>query len=138
MIIPIFESDKTPYEKLKVFFTLGYEHQMKAKSCSGCVSGCSFGNLSLELSTQDEMIRKKIETIFDEWSYYIEKTIQEAIGRGEISAYINVRESAQALIALAEGILLLCKTYNDPELIKKITDNLFEMITIRRKKFKHY
>ena len=132
VIIPIFESDKTPYEKLRDFFTFGYEHQMRAKSCTGCVSGCSFGNLSLELSTQDETIRKKIENIFDDWSYYIEKTIQEAISRGEISASVNVRESAQALIALAEGILLLCKTYNDPELIMKITDNLFEIIKIRR------
>lgn len=132
VIIPIFESEMTPYEKLKDFFTFGYEHQMKAKSFSGCVSGCSFGNLSLELSTQDETIRKKIEYIFDEWSNYIEKTIQEAIGRGEISPSVNVRESAQAIIALAEGILLLCKTYNNPELIKRITDNLFEIVRIKR------
>ena len=132
VMIPIFESEKTPYEKLKDFFSFGYQHQLNTKSSRGCVSGCSFGNLALELSTQDENIRKKIETIFDEWSSYIEKTIQEAIRRGEITSNINIKECAQALIAYAEGVLLLCKTYNDPELIKKITENLFEIMMIKK------
>jgi len=131
IIIPIIESDKSPSDKLKHFFSLGYEHQVNYKTCNGCVSGCSFGNLALELSTQDEIIRTKIENIFDEWTRFIEKVIQEAIGRGELSPGINVRDSAQALIAFAEGVLLLCKTYNDPELIKRLTGNAFEMIRLK-------
>jgi hypothetical protein len=48
----------------------------------------------------------KIESIFDEWTEYIELLIQDAISRGQISSKINVRATAQALLAFVEGTLL--------------------------------
>lgn len=49
----------------------------------------------------------KIESIFDEWTEYIELLIQDAISRGQISSKINVRATAQALLAFVEGTLLM-------------------------------
>jgi TetR/AcrR family transcriptional repressor of nem operon len=72
----------------------------------------------------------KIESIFDEWTEYIELLIQDAISRGQISSKINVRATAQALLAFVEGTLLMGKTYNDPEVMKNISDNAFNILRV--------
>jgi len=130
MLLPILESDSEPVEKLRTMMEEGYKHQVNSKSSNGCVSGCNIGNLAIELSTQDEEIRMKIESIFDEWTEYIELLIQDAISRGQISSKINVRATAQALLAFVEGILLMGKTYNDPEVMKNISDNAFNILRV--------
>ena len=72
----------------------------------------------------------KIESLFDEWTEYIELLIQDAISRGQISSKINVRATAQALLAFVEGTLLMDKTYNDPEVMKNISDNAFNILRV--------
>jgi TetR/AcrR family transcriptional repressor of nem operon len=128
--IPIIEADISPLEKLRKFMTDVYKYHVDSKSCNGCVSGCNIGNLAVELSTQDEQIRKKIESIFDEWTTYIEKIIQESIERGELKSSIDTRAVAQGLLAFIEGILLLGKTYNDPEVIKNVSENIFNVLRV--------
>jgi len=128
--IPIIEADISPLEKLRKFMTDVYKHHVDSKSCNGCVSGCNIGNLAVELSTQDEQIRKKIESIFDEWTTYIEKIIQESIERGELKSSIDTRAIAQGLLAFIEGVLLLGKTYNDPEVIKNVSENIFNVLRV--------
>jgi TetR/AcrR family transcriptional repressor of nem operon len=130
MFLPVLESELEPVEKIKTMMDHGYKHLVSSKSGSGCVSGCNIGNLAVELSTQDEEIRQKIESIFDEWTGYIEILIQDAISRGQISSKINVRATAQALLAFVEGTLLLCKTYNDPEVMKNLSDNAFNILRV--------
>ncbi len=128
--IPIIEADISPLEKLRKFMTDVYKYHVDSKSCNGCVSGCNIGNLAVELSTQDEQIRKKIESIFDEWTTYIEKIIQESIERGELKSSIDTRAIAQGLLAFIEGVLLLGKTYNDPEVIKNVSENIFNVLRV--------
>ncbi len=130
MFLPILESDLEPLDKMKTLMETGYNHLVDSKSCSGCISGCNIGNLAVELSTQDEEIRMKIESIFDEWTGLIEVLIQDAISRGQVSPKINVRATAQSLLAFVEGALLVCKTYNDPEVMKNMTDNAFNMLRV--------
>ncbi len=72
----------------------------------------------------------KIESLFDEWTEYIELLIQDAISRGQISSKINVRATAQALLAFVEGTLLMGKTYNDLEVMKNISDNAFNILRV--------
>ncbi|NIT14409.1 MAG: TetR family transcriptional regulator, partial [Candidatus Dadabacteria bacterium] len=130
MLVPVLESDLEPLEKMKTLMNDGYNHLVQSKSCSGCISGCNIGNLAVELSTQDEEIRKKIESIFDEWIALIEVLIQDAISRGQISPKINVRATAQSLLAFVEGALLVCKTYNDPDVMKNMSDNAFSILRV--------
>lgn len=129
-LMPVLDSHSEPLDKLKTLMENGYEHLVASKSCNGCISGCNIGNLAVELSTQDEEIRKKIESIFDEWTALIEILIQDAISKGLVSSKINVRATAQAMLAFIEGALLVCKTYNDPEVMKNISDNVFNILKV--------
>jgi TetR/AcrR family transcriptional regulator, transcriptional repressor for nem operon len=54
------------------------EQRAGQQSC-GTVSGCMFGNLTLELSKQTETILARLQEIFDAKAAMIEPTIAEAL-----------------------------------------------------------
>ncbi len=90
---------------------------MKRKT--GCVPGCVVGNLAVELSTQDEVIRHKVATLLKDLTGLIEQTVAEAIKRRDLPQQ-NAKVLAEAIVAYMEGVTLLAKTHNDPALIKRL------------------
>jgi TetR/AcrR family transcriptional repressor of nem operon len=109
----------SPLRRLERCLELFYQTQCGVKAQTGHVFGCPFGNLAIELSTQDEYIRKKIESVFQELAGYLEKTLGEAVARGEAPKQ-DIRVTAQAMVAFIQGTLLLAKSQNDPEVINRL------------------
>ncbi len=117
---PIVNSDIPAMEKFESLLDISYQRSCSIKEVTGCMTGCHLGNLALELSTQDEPIRQKIEEIFKKWEGYCERIIKEAVSAGQLPAEIDSQATAQAVLAYIEGVLLLGKTFNDPTLIKRL------------------
>ena len=46
--------------------------------------------------------------------------LDEALSAGEIDTSIDRPATAQAMLAYFEGVLMMAKTANDPELIRKL------------------
>ncbi len=124
---PALGSGGSVSDRIKSLLAKSYEHQSSAKDCHGCVTGCGFGNLALELSTQDEEIRKRLEEIFEEWAGIFERVIDEAVKAGELPGGTDPRATAQAMIAYMEGVSLLGKTFNDPEIMKKLGQGVLSL-----------
>lgn len=82
--------------------------------------GCPLGNLALEMSTQDELIRVRVERFFQEWLGYFERMLDEAKEQGVVPATLDTAVTAQALLAYFEGVILLAKGRNDPALIRTL------------------
>src|SRR5262245_36816337 len=61
---PAFAPDLPPHERILRFFDLMLERQQAQKRTTGHMRGCSLGNLALEMSTQDEVIRGRVEHYF--------------------------------------------------------------------------
>jgi len=119
-IMPLIESDLSLEEKFDSLLNKTYEMSVSSKECNGCLSGCPFGNLALELSTQEEDIRIVIENIFKEWIDCFEKIINKSVERGELPGDTNTYATAQSIIAYMEGLSLMGKTFNDPEIVKNL------------------
>ncbi|MCI0453390.1 MAG: TetR/AcrR family transcriptional regulator [Candidatus Dadabacteria bacterium] len=117
---PTFNIDLPLQERFHKFIDTSYKYHSLTKESIGCMLGCHVGNLAVELSTQDEVIREKIEHIFKEWAEYCERLIGKAIASGELPVDIDSLATAQAILAYIEGLLLLGKSYNDPSLIKRL------------------
>jgi len=83
------------------------------QSC-GTVTGCIFGNLTLELSNQAEPIRARLQEIFEAQVDMVHEVVAEAARRGEVTAP-DTREAARAVVAQLEGQVLFAKLYNDSE-----------------------
>lgn len=119
-IMPLIESDLSLEEKFDSLLNKSYEMNISSKECNGCLSGCPFGNLALELSTQDEDIRLVIENIFREWIDCFEKIINKSVERGELPIDTDSNATAQSIVAYMEGLSLMGKTFNDPEIVKNL------------------
>src|SRR6266566_8906422 len=57
ILTPTFSHHLPPQERILLFFDLVLERQQAQKQVSGHMCGCPAGNLILEMSTQNELIR---------------------------------------------------------------------------------
>lgn len=119
LIDQAFNNDLPPLQKLVRLSELAYEFQRSIKEQTGKVYGCPFGNLGLELSTQDEKIRHKINFIFNQLQNGLTELLTQAKEQGDVGD-INIEATAQAMLAYFEGVILMAKTKNDPEIISEL------------------
>jgi len=99
------------------FFDLVWEGQQVQKQTGGHMRGCPIGNLTLEMSTQNEVIRARLQWMFQQWLRYFERLLREAKEQGIVAETLDSAVTAQALLAYFEGVVLLAKGRNDPALI---------------------
>lgn len=112
-----FDQALPPLERLDYLIDAAYYWQKAAKDLEGRMPGCLFGNLALEVSTRDEVIRARIGAVFTKAAERFRETLHEAIEQGVLPP-LDVTATAQAMLAYLEGVILLAKTHNDPELVR--------------------
>jgi len=116
-----------PLERLQRFFAEAHrQHRRRRKEC-GRVVGCALGNLALEMSTQDDAVRKRLGRVFDSHVERFENVVKEAVARGDIPP-LDTRLAARALFALFEGAILLAKTRDDPEQLAGLGEQAARML----------
>ena len=104
--------DAEPLQRLRQLFEATEAGLRVGQSSCGTVSGCMFGNLTLELSNQAEAVRERLQQIFDAQVEMVEEVIAEAARRGDVSVR-DTRESARSVVAHLEGQVLFAKLYNN-------------------------
>ena len=114
-----FDQDLSPVERLDYMIDAAYYWQKAAADIEGRMPGCLFGNLALEMSTRDDVMRAKLNAVFDRASGKFRATLDEAVRTGAL-APMNTECTATAMLAYLEGIILLAKTRNDPEVIRTL------------------
>ncbi|MBY8881467.1 TetR/AcrR family transcriptional regulator [Actinacidiphila acidipaludis] len=110
----VLSADAAPLERLRSLFEETEAGQQAGQRSCGTVTGCMFGNLTLELSNQAEPIRARLQHIFEAQVDMVHEVVSEAARRGEI-AVSDPREAARAIVAQLEGQVLFAKLYNDSE-----------------------
>lgn len=128
VLIPTFSNHFPPQERLLRFFDLTLEKQQEQKQTAGHMRGCPAGNLTLEMSSQDELIRARVEQFFREWLRYFEHLLCEAKEQGIVPATLDTATTAQALLAYFEGVMLLAKGRNDPSLISTLRTGVLSLM----------
>jgi len=106
-------------DRIQQVFELMYSQQCDAVAATGHVWGCPAGNLAVELSTQDEPIRQKVQQVFELMMEMVEQLLRESVSSGDLPE-LDITLTAQALLAYIEGVLLVSKTWNDPEIIRTL------------------
>ncbi|GAA2486800.1 TetR/AcrR family transcriptional regulator [Streptomyces longisporus] len=114
--------DGEPLQRLRRLFEETEAGRLAAQQGCGTVSGCLFGNLTLELSNQAEAVRGRLQEIFDAQVDMVEAVVAEARDRGEITA-TDTREAAQAVVAQLEGQMMFAKLYNSTGRLSPLWDN---------------
>lgn len=114
-----FDPSLSPMSRFRKLAEVAYHFQKEIAESTGHTLGCPFGNIAVEMSTQDEVLRRKVDTIFDQMEALIRENLSAAVEQGEIGA-IDIDATASAMIAYLEGIMMMAKTRNDPELIRTL------------------
>jgi TetR/AcrR family transcriptional repressor of nem operon len=114
-----FDEELPPMERLDYMVDAVYYWQKAAKNLEGRMPGCLFGNLALEVSTRDEVIRARLNAIFEKASSRFHEALEQAIERGDIP-FLDTQATATAMLAYLEGVILLAKTRNDPDVVRNL------------------
>jgi TetR/AcrR family transcriptional regulator, transcriptional repressor for nem operon len=114
-----FDQNLPPLERLDYMIDAAYYWQKAAKDIEGRMPGCLFGNLALEMSTRDDVMRAKLNAVFEKAKDKFRVTLDEAVAAGTM-APMNTECTATAMLAYLEGIILLAKSRNDPDVILRL------------------
>ena len=116
-----------PLARLEQLSELVYRFQQAVAEVHGQVLGCMFGNLSAELSSLDPEVRRRIEGIFDRLRERLAETLEQAQADASLPP-IDSRASADAMLAYLQGLQLLARTRNDPELIRRLGPAMLQLL----------
>ena len=114
-----FDPSLPPMERIDYVMDAAYFWQKSNKDLNGHIPGCLFGNLALEISTQDDVLRAKLNAVFTTAKDRFKDTLDEAAEQGIIPP-LNSDVTAEAMLAYLEGMILLAKAENDPEVIYRL------------------
>ena len=116
-------------ERLRQLFVATAAMQTAALEGTGSVAGCLFGNLALEVSAQDDPLRKRVQEIFDEQIDIVERAIHDAVDADELIV-ADPRITAQSIVAQIEGLVLFAKLFNDPSQLDQLWQNSMNLLGI--------
>lgn len=115
-----FAEELPPLERIARYVEAVHAFQRLSKQITGQMPGCQFGNLVCELGTQDETLRLRIEAVFAGAARFIQGAVQDAVAQGQLPQDADPAATAEAILAFVEGMLVLGKASNDPELIRRL------------------
>jgi len=127
-----FSVDLTPLERISRFFESVYEQNCEFHDKYKQVCGCPFGNMAVELSPHEPIVRHKIDRIFDDVIGRLQVTLDEAVEAGNL-APMDTRETALALWAYCEGILVMAKARQDLDMLKRLGQRAVRFLQVSRR-----
>ena len=89
--------------------------------------GCLIGDFSLETS-QSELLRGRLEAIFQEWRAPFAECIAEAQTAGEIDSTFDPMDLAEFLLASWEGAILRMKVERGPAALDRFKNIIFQTV----------
>jgi TetR/AcrR family transcriptional repressor of nem operon len=126
----ILTSDAAPMQRLRQLFEETEVELRAGQQTCGTVSGCLFGNLTLEMSNHTEAIRTRLQEIFDAQVKLVDSVITEALQRNEVTV-TDTREAARSVVAQLEGQVLFAKLYNSTDRLSPLWANCLALLGAR-------
>lgn len=119
LLAKAFSPTYPPMERLDRFIDELYGFQKSQTEEFGHLPGCPFGNLAMEQATQNEVLRQKVDGCLRSLANYFRTAVSDAVQSGALPP-VDEEATAEAMLAYVEGIQLLAKARNDPELIRSL------------------
>ena len=115
-----------PLERLRVLLEQGLQEQYDLKAGTGA-SGCSYGNLAVEMSGVDPVLRDRLERLFTDWAGLIRIALDDAVATGDI-APIDTAQAARAVLTYIEGLSVMVRAADDPDPVADLVPLAFRLV----------
>jgi TetR/AcrR family transcriptional repressor of nem operon len=119
---------RRPLHRLRAVFEANVEAQTADKRDRGVVRGCLLGNLALELSAHDPVVRARLDEVFAEQVEMVRRTLEAAAAEGTVDPGRATAGTARALLAQLEGMVLFAKVANDPAVLDSLWSNALHLL----------
>lgn len=87
---------------------------------NGCKAGCFVANIAAEMTDASERFRKRVGAFFYEWVQGLAARFERAKEEGFFKPSLDSRSSAEAILSLYEGAILLARTSRDPSVFSRV------------------
>ncbi len=124
---PSLSIDGPALDRIERVFARAWSDQLATTNEANRLPGCQLGNLAAELGAQDESIRMRLQAAFD----HFEEQLEQSLDQGGPSPEPRAEASlvSQAVFAYLQGVLLLAKTANDPDLILRLAPFVRDLVS---------
>jgi TetR/AcrR family transcriptional regulator, transcriptional repressor for nem operon len=110
----IFSATVPPLERFERYFEFVHDRLAEIQKKCGSILGCPLLTVGSEVSTQDEMLREKVQEILDRKVRYFESAIRDAHWQGLIVAP-DAKAKAKGLFACYQGTMAQARIENNLE-----------------------
>src|SRR5438132_9746113 len=114
----------TPRQRLKRYLDIITDNLER----DGWKLGCLIGDFSLEASPQSKFLRKRLDTIFEQWRTPFASCIAAAQAAGEVNSDFAPTELAEFLLASWQGAILRMKVERGPAALERFKRIVFETV----------
>lgn len=111
---PALADDVAPLARIERLFLLMTKAQREARRELGRTPGCPLANMSGEVCGHEPKLCRKLVRVYDSMNERIAEVLRAAVKAGELPRGTNVDAKAEAIVALAEGAMLLSAVHDDP------------------------
>jgi TetR/AcrR family transcriptional repressor of nem operon len=130
----MFSATVPPLKRLDRYFDFVYQNLSKLRErYGGAILGCPYVSVGSEVSTQDEVVRKKIDEIMDRKLNYFVSAIRDAAAQNAIVTSDPVAR-ARALFSSYQGTVAQARIQNDIELLRDFKNVAKELLGVKRPK----
>jgi len=126
----IFSPTVAPLERLRRYCDYMYKVQAEMRSQCGYVLGCPLFTMGSEISTQENILQKKIQEILEYKRKYLESAIRDAQAAGLVSAP-DPRSKSQILFAYYQGLLTEARIQNRLEVLKDAIAGTYDLLGVK-------
>jgi TetR/AcrR family transcriptional regulator, transcriptional repressor for nem operon len=127
----IFSPTVPPLQRLHDYCEFCYEEQVELKRKYGHVLGCPLCTLGAEVSTQEAILRAKVEDVMNQSRKYLETAVRDAAAAGLIRA-ADAPAKARCLYAYIEGLLTQSRIQNDVEVLREMERGVLDVLGVRQ------
>jgi TetR/AcrR family transcriptional regulator, transcriptional repressor for nem operon len=117
---PLMTGALPPLDRIRTFIARGLQNQYALKEATGVAPGCTFGNLAVEMSSVDDVLRARLQEVFRDWAGFIRAALDDAVAAGDIPP-TDTDRAARAILAYVEGLAVLVKAAQDPAVVADLT-----------------
>jgi TetR/AcrR family transcriptional regulator, transcriptional repressor for nem operon len=123
----VFSATLPPVERFVQFCKMTRQEQAEMKKKHGYVLGCPLCTLGTEVSTQEQNLRKKVDSIMRNIRRYLETAIRDGVADGSFKVR-DVQATSEMLFAYMEGLLTQARIQNNLDLFKGMHEGIFTIL----------
>src|SRR6185436_18131446 len=120
-------STVAPLERIRKYCEYGYRIQAEIKEKCGSVLGCPLCCVGSEVSTQEDLLQKKIQEILEYKRRYLESAIRDAHAAGLINAP-DAAAKSRALFAYFQGLMTQARIQNDLGVLREASRSVCDFL----------